>query len=209
MDSCALINTGQGGSCHSLAHGALQALRSGLHQAHWQRCSTVLYLSPPCSAVQSSRQSGSDLPASGQPSAASTAPSRPPPRRQQAGSVAPISRVGQHMAAPQTAGHHTALGSILHSSVAAGPSYDPGAHGSEGLSSSQRPDAPRLAPGWVRHQAQGRGAPPLAQGEAALHGLGAVSAALVPWRRPVQPARGRGGAPNIRWTSAHPVPLPA
>ena len=44
----------------------------------------------------------------------------------------------------------------LHSSVAARPLDGPGAHGSEGLSGSKRPEAPRLAPCWVRHQAEGR-----------------------------------------------------
>ena len=57
-----------------------------------------------------------------------------------------------------------------------------------------RDHAPRLAPGVVRYQAQGRGARSLAQGKAGQHDSGAVPAALVPWRRPLQPARGHGGA---------------
>ena len=79
--------------------------------------------------------------------------------------MAAISRDGQPMAAPQTAGHHIALDSILHSSVAAGPSNDPSAHRSEGFSSSERPDRLdwlligsdiRLRAGLLSHWLRGR-----------------------------------------------------
>ena len=71
---------------------------------------------------------------------------------------------------------------------------NPCAHRSQGVGSSQGPDALRLAPCGIRHQAAGRGAQPLAQRETAGHDSGAVPAALVPWRRSLQPARGRAGA---------------
>ena len=149
------------GPRHSMAPAAWQAVRRGLPQAHWQRYSTVSCLPPPymrgpAGHTQICHAHLFSLPGSlavvcqhqdsHQPAAAPTTPCRPPPRRRQAGSVAAISRVGQPMAAPQTADYDTALGSILHSSVAARPSDDHGAHRSEGLSSSQRPGAPRLDP---------------------------------------------------------------
>ena len=59
----------------------------------------------------------------------------------------------QPLTAPQAAGHHTAVDSILHCSVAAGSPGDPRAHRSHGAGSSQDIDAPRLAPAWIRHQA--------------------------------------------------------
>ena len=64
----------------------------------------------------------------------------------------------------------------------------------QGVGSSQGPDAPRLAPGGIRHQAAGRSIQPLAQREAANHDSGAVPAALVPWRCSLQPGRGYAGA---------------
>ena len=71
----------------------------------------------------------------------------------------------------------------------------PSAHRSEDLSSRQRPDAPRLAPGRVRHLLRaGRGAQPVAQGKAAQRDSGAVSAELVPQRCPLQSPRRHGGA---------------
>ena len=121
-------------------------------------------------------------------------PCRPPPRRRQARPMAACTTVGQPLAAPQAVGHHTAVDSILHCSVAAGSPGDPRAHRSQGVGSSQGPDAPRLAPGGIRHQAAGRSTQPLAQREAAGHDSGAVPAALVPWRRSLQPARGHAGA---------------
>ena len=92
---------------------------------------------------------------------------------------------------------------ILHFSGAAGSSGHPCAHRSQGAGSSQGPDAPRLAPCGIRHQAAGRSAQPLAQREAASHDSGAVPAALVPWRRSLQPARGHAGAAH------HPLDSPA
>ena len=102
--------------------------------------------------------------------------------------MAACTTVGQPLAAPQAVGHHTAVDSILHCSVPAGSPGGPGAHRSQGVGSSQGPDAPRLAPGGVRHQAAGRSTQPLAQREAAGHDSGAVLAAL--------PSHG-GGAPRI------------
>ena len=108
--------------------------------------------------------------------------------------MAACATVGQPLAAPQAVGHHTAVDGILHSSVAAGSPCHLCAHRSQGVGSSQGPDAPRLIPCGIRHQAAGRGAQPLAQREAAGHDSGAVPAALVPWRRSLQPAEGRAGA---------------
>ena len=128
MDSCALVSTGHSGSSLSIAPAAWQAVRWGLPQAHWQRCSTVSCLPPPevrggpAGHRQPYHAHLSSLPGSlavtcrhlvsHQPAAASTAPCRSPPRRRQAGPMAAISRVGQPMAALQTAGHHAILGSI-------------------------------------------------------------------------------------------------
>ena len=104
-----------------------------------------------------------------QPAGAATAPCKPPPRRRQAGPMAACTTAGQPMAAPQTTRHHTAVDSILHFSVAAGSPGDPRAHRSQGAGSSQGPDAPRLAPGGIRHQAASRCTQPLAQRKAAGH----------------------------------------
>ena len=108
--------------------------------------------------------------------------------------MAACTTVGQPLVAPQAVGHHTAVDSILHCSVVAGSPGHPSAHRNQSVGSSQGPDAPRLAPCGVRHQAAGRGAQPLAQREAAGHDSGALPAALVPWRRSLQSARRRAGA---------------
>ena len=83
-----------------------------------------------------------------QPAGAATTPCRPPPCRRQARPMAACTTVGQPLAASQAVGHHTAVDSILHCSIAAGPPGDPRAHRSQGVGSSQGPDAPRLAPGF-------------------------------------------------------------
>ena len=93
---------------------------------------------------------------------------------------------------------------------------DPRAHHSQSVGSSQGPDAPRLAPGGIRHQAAGRSTQPLAQREAAGHDSGAVPTALVPWRRSLffsffflcSLPEDMQEPPIIHWTAMHPVPLP-
>ena len=144
-----------------------------------------------------------------QPARAAATPCRPPPRRRRARPMAACTIVAQPLAAPQAVGHHTAVDSILHCSVAAGSSGDPGTHRSQDIGSSQGPDAPRSAPGEIRHQAAGRGAQPLAKREATGHDSGAVPAALVPWRRSVQSARGRAGAAHHPLDSHAPSALAA
>ena len=91
-----------------------------------------------------------------QPAGAAITPCGPPPRRRKAEPVAACTTAGQPLAAPQAVGHHTAVDSILHCSVAAGSPGDPRAHRSQGAGSSQGPDVPRLAPGGIRYQAASR-----------------------------------------------------
>ena len=192
-----------------MASAAWQALCRGLPQTRRQRyfrvsCLPSPWMRGPARQPQPCHAHLSSLPGSvavvcqhldsHQPAGATTTPCRPPPRRRQARPMAACITVGQPLAAPQAVGHHTAVDSILHSSVAAGSPGDPDAHRSQGVGSSQGPDAPRLAPGGIRHQAAGRSTQALAQREAADHDSGAVPAALVPWRRSLQPARGHAGA---------------
>ena len=196
VDGCALISAGRRGPHHSMAPAAWQALCRGLPQTRRPRYSRVSCLpSPwmrgPARQSQPRHAYMSSIPGSvavlrqhldsHQPAGAATTLCRPPPCRRQARPMAARTTVGQPLAAPQAVGHHTAVDSILHCSVAAGSPGDPGAHRSQGAGSSQRPDAPRLAPGGIRHQAARRTSQPLAQREAAGLDSGAVPAALVPW----------------------------
>ena len=122
--------------------------------------------------------------------------------------MAACTTVGRPLAAPQAAGHHTAVDSVVLLLVAAALPGDPGAYHSQGAGSNQGPDAPRLAPNGFRHQAASGVAQPLAQVEVAGHDSGAVPAALMPRRRSLQPARGRAGAAHHPLDAMHPAPLP-
>ena len=193
MNSCALVSAGQSGPRHSMAPAAWEAVRRGLPPAHWQRYSTVSCLplpwmrgpaghTQPCHAHLSSLQGSLAMVCqhldSHQPAAASTlhadllfADDRRGPWQPSAELASLWQRLRLLAITQLWAAYCTAR-------LRPDRQMTPAHIAARGLSGSQRPDAPRLAPDWVRHQAQGRGAQPLAQGEAAQHDSGAIPTAL-------------------------------